>query len=360
MIHRTPIHIASASDQRYFPGLLGMVTSLLISTKSERPIHFHLIDGGIEEASWQFMEHKAQQIAPGCQIFRLQPDLSDFSQFPGFFFDSLLTYARLLLPELVDADRILYLDADILFLKEVETLFDTDLKGKAAAVAREPNWNFLKQDCPRWKEAGLDPLAPYFNSGLILMDLDTFRKQQISYKTLEWLRNFPEACKFHDQSALNAILHGNFRLLDGSWNTHAYHKTFPMTKFWKQLQRFDLNIHYITSYKPWLKYQEGPLSYLFYELLEQLGYNLFGPDLERERAAFKQKNRWAGLIASAYRQRAYLKQTAGDKDGARINSKVADFWKDQSVIKSFVNHHQREFHDWQQAWSEKITHKLTH
>ena len=58
-----------------------------------------------------------------------------------------------------------------------------------------------------WEERGLDPAAPAFNGGVLLIDNDRWIRHGISAKIAADLRRKPEAARFADQGALNAVLH---------------------------------------------------------------------------------------------------------------------------------------------------------
>jgi lipopolysaccharide biosynthesis glycosyltransferase len=72
------------------------------------------------------------------------------------------------------------LDGDILVLKDLKTLYNTPFDGKVVVMARDnalPTYSFYTFE------------YPYFNSGMMLMDLKVWRKQEISKKLLSYLNN---------------------------------------------------------------------------------------------------------------------------------------------------------------------------
>ena len=105
------------------------------------------------------------------------PDFSHLHISPTFASRlSIATYHRLALPELLPGrDRILYLDADMLALTDLTPLWETDLHGCAAAVVQD---YFLGTE-KRWERLGL-PHPEYFNAGMMLMDLDRWRKEKLA------------------------------------------------------------------------------------------------------------------------------------------------------------------------------------
>jgi lipopolysaccharide biosynthesis glycosyltransferase len=72
-----------------------------------------------------------------------------------------------------------------------------------------------------WKEEGLEPLTPYLNTGLMLMDLDRWRADKLTERTLEYLEKYELPCV--DQDALNLALRGKFDRLHPRYNSMPYH-----------------------------------------------------------------------------------------------------------------------------------------
>ena len=111
----------------------------------------------------------------------------------------LTAYLRLLAPDLIaDKGRLLYLDSDIVVNGALGPLFEVDM-GENPLAAR-----YDKGD--------------YFNSGVLLIDLEKWREEKITERTLAWALEKGDALKFPDQDALNAIVGSRFVPLDRRWN----------------------------------------------------------------------------------------------------------------------------------------------
>lgn len=77
--------------------------------------------------------------------------------------------------------------------------------------------------------------AKYFNSGLMIIDMDKWRKHSISEKVINFINNNSEDMfVFHDQDALNAILYDQWHDLHPRWNaqTHIMLKEKRRRLFW--------------------------------------------------------------------------------------------------------------------------------
>ena len=124
------------------------------------------------------------------------------------------TYARLLIGDLLppELERVLYLDGDILVRGDIRELWTTDLRGRTAgAVVDLPRYPFNLK-------LGLPSDAPYFNAGVLLIDLQRWRQLRVGERSLAFAREHGESLTWSDQCALNLVLHGDWIVLDRVWN----------------------------------------------------------------------------------------------------------------------------------------------
>jgi lipopolysaccharide biosynthesis glycosyltransferase len=113
-----------------------------------------------------------------------------------------------LFPEL---NKILYLDSDILVEKDLSELYKTNLDGiYVAAVA----------DMAGMVEESLHlrlGLEKYLNSGMMLLNLEKMREENISDKLLDAKLN-DKIKQFMDQDAFNQVFAGNVKWLSSTFN----------------------------------------------------------------------------------------------------------------------------------------------
>jgi lipopolysaccharide biosynthesis glycosyltransferase len=161
-------------------------------------------------------------------------DLSDLYKTKQY---SEAMYFRYLLPYLLDCPRVIYLDCDVTVRKSLTELFETDLQGYSVAAAVDHGLSYHMRDhgIPlvyrgRYmsvedyfgKELGFDVNStPYFNSGVLVMDLDEWRRKNLSERLMDYCREHV-GLVMADQDAGNVILNGDFAKLDTRWNAHTY------------------------------------------------------------------------------------------------------------------------------------------
>ncbi|PIL36627.1 hypothetical protein GSI_00316 [Ganoderma sinense ZZ0214-1] len=137
-------------------------------------------------------------------FLNLPPPTSTSPTFP-----SGLLWAKISMIPMLAVDRVLYLDADVLVRGDLTGLWETDLGGKALAAAPDVG-----------VPIGHDAIGrmPYFNAGVMLMDLTLMRKDLVS---LYALGAEMENSQFRDQDALNVHFRDNWQAVSLKWNAQG-------------------------------------------------------------------------------------------------------------------------------------------
>ncbi|MEM8872783.1 MAG: glycosyltransferase family 8 protein [Planctomycetota bacterium] len=161
-------------------------------------------------------------------------------------------YARLVVGELFpDKDRVLYLDSDLVCFEDPASLFDTELNGHAVGAVRDEFMPRVGSDnCVGYAVDELDdPDAAAFNSGVMLIDLDRWRSQEVSRRALDFIERHGDRLNWADQDALNVVLNGRWHEFDGRWNQQVSGR-------WSQpggqvrMNRDGIS-HFVGANKPW-------------------------------------------------------------------------------------------------------------
>lgn len=203
------------------------------------------------------------------------------------------TYVRLMLPKLLpNYDKVLYLDSDLVVLKDISKLWaqtadagimlagveDFDVIGQYYGVEFSMRYyidHVLKLSCPE----------RYIQAGVLCFYLDAIRAQLGS----ERLSQVAEKSKlrYFDQDVLNGVCHKKIALLDCRWNvvsdcdhyrishiiSHAPENLF---RAYMQSRQDPWIVHYSGYRKPWDFRQEDMAKYFTEEVqdahLEQYVY----------------------------------------------------------------------------------------
>ncbi len=158
-------------------------------------------------------------------------------------------YLRLLIPALVAGryDRILYLDSDILCCGTgLDRLMAADMGGAWLGAVRDNlQWRTPTRACPEFRALGR-PQRPYFNSGVLLIDVAGWQKAGVEAKARALFVDHGSALIRHDQSILNLICDGDWAEMSPVWN---WQYTWA-SRFFADLADPRL-VHFIGSRKPW-------------------------------------------------------------------------------------------------------------
>jgi lipopolysaccharide biosynthesis glycosyltransferase len=186
-----------------------------------------------------------------CSIRWVLVDLTPFARFSTLQHISKTTYARLLIPDILSKDipRALYLDADVLVLDDLRPIWEVHLDGTVlGAVIDERVDTHIKIGNTSLAGWPLPRVRNYFNAGVLLIDLASWRAERISEKALEYLERCPHSV-YSDQDALNVACDGVWKKLDPRWNYYQIDLEKPISDL-SATQRPGI-IHFHGWQKPW-------------------------------------------------------------------------------------------------------------
>lgn len=183
-----------------------------------------------------------------------------------------VAWARVFLAKLLpEIDRVLYLDIDTLVCDDLTSLFTLDMGDAALGVVLE----YESHEGSHFNERLHIPLncIGYFNSGVLLMNLKAFRKDNLVEHVMNYAGQYKDALKCPDQDALNGALCDRLIQLHPRWNwqdglTRRIIKANPNARLWHgnspktsiEAALWPGILHYQGTHKPW-RYNhriEGP------------------------------------------------------------------------------------------------------
>lgn len=173
---------------------------------------------------------------------------------------TMATYFRCLLSDILPAgiDRVLYLDCDIVVLGDLRPLFETPLEGVGVAAVADIGCD----DAGRYEVLQYPAADGYFNAGVLMVNLDFWRRHGVPRRCVEYYHKYPERILFNDQDLLNSVLHGHKRLVDLRWNVQDghYRASVPPERraAWRGALLEPVVLHY-TNRKPWNYDSQHPL-----------------------------------------------------------------------------------------------------
>ena len=196
------VNILFCGNAGVFDGMLTGMLSILKRTESKEPFTFYVFTMTLTRIKDNYTPVTAEQAEFLEKVVRAYNgenrirliDVTElyekeFAHCPNEnAYCSPYTLIRLL-ADLVDGmpDKLLYLDADIMFNRDVHLLYDTDVSEYEYAAGRDHYGKYLIQ-------------PNYINAGVLLFNMEKMRETGIFGKARDWLRK--KKLVFADQSAL--------------------------------------------------------------------------------------------------------------------------------------------------------------
>ena len=242
---KSPIHILAASDNRYLVGLYTMLTSCAVSNNFEDALVFHVIDTGIHEAELPRFTEFFKRF-PNVRVEFHKVDEALFKSCTLKFRGGISAYSRLTMGDLLAGiQKCIYIDVDILVLRNVRELWDIPADGNILMAKVDDYWygndhNTLANDCPYAPKEEIEHYD-YFNSGVIVCDLDAYRRTGVFQKMLELLMSHGHLTS-GDQPVINYVCRGKIGKLPYESNVLA--SLAPQAAG-------DYNYHFTGLTKPW-------------------------------------------------------------------------------------------------------------
>ncbi len=262
------IPIVLAANNNYVPHLSVTMLSAAASASRREDLLFYLLDAGISQENRKRLERLAA--ANGITLSIIEPGNIDLGSVDLKRYGVAATY-RILIAEILpeEISRIIYLDCDIVVLDDLSTLFAIPLEGYPIAAVE----NLGIQPTAR---IGLEK-GQYFNSGVLVMDLDEWRSRQLGRRVLSYMRNCADSLIFPDQDGLNATLKGAWCRLPLRWNqqpaTYSIQSKLspddPRAAEYREAVAHPAVVHFLGRNKPWDYMTFHPLKEFYWHFLRE-------------------------------------------------------------------------------------------
>lgn len=315
--------VVCATDDRYVMPLAVTLHSAASNLRMGRQIKLFILDGGVSGQNKTMLKESLANLP--IQVEWIEFDSAVLRQFNVSHHISHTAYFRLLLPDVLpkSIDKVIYLDCDLLVKGDLLELWElptesVDLwaakdiacpyvdanKGNANAKKSNP-YLAVYRPIPNYQALGIDGSAEYFNSGVLVINLESWRQKQLSRQLLSCLKENEQHVWCWDQYALNVVLHGQWNSLPMKWNmgTHVYeypsitHSPIDADEF-EQMQSDPKIVHFTTEWKPWHYGIDHQHRDAFFDILDQTAWRGWRP----ERPPFRVRQLMDRFMVSSIRR----------------------------------------------------------
>lgn len=261
------MNILVTLDQNYVPPLRVMLKSLFNNNPGET-FKIYMMHTDIPDEECAKTDSFCRAHGSSLECVRISDEA--FSDAPVFRHYTKAMYYRLLAFQLLPGDigKILYLDPDILVLNGVRPFYDLDIEDYLYAGATHSAFVGITKYVNQIRLGNTD-LAEYFNSGVMMMNLEKQREEISEQEIFDYVKEYENVLILPDQDVINALYGKKIRPVDDT----VYNYDARLYTIYNLLSggRQDLDwvmqntvfLHFCGKSKPWHKASANKFAPLY-------------------------------------------------------------------------------------------------
>ncbi|MDD4353625.1 MAG: glycosyltransferase family 8 protein [Candidatus Nanoarchaeia archaeon] len=211
------INILVSSNDNFIVFLTVMLKSLFMHHKTKEKIRVFIMDSGISKKNKGLMAESLKEYNADFIFINIAPNLIyDLKQFN-------VAYYRLIMDKIIPINikKIIYLDCDLLISKDISKLWKINIGKNIIGAVNDFFIKKIKDGIINFKDFNLDPKKEYFNTGLMLINMNSWRKNKIGDKCIQITLENKVFLKCWDQYSLNIVLYNKWKKINSLWNYNA-------------------------------------------------------------------------------------------------------------------------------------------
>lgn len=242
--YKNIVPVVFATNDNYVPYLSVTIQSIIENSSKENFYDIYVFHTSLN----QHLQLKLSQMSTEnvhIRFINVMPYIKNMAQLYTTGHFSVEMYYRLLIAEvLVQYNKVLYLDCDMVVETDIAKLYNIDVGDNVFAAVI----NLLSEDAEYYVKNTLKiDTKKYFNSGMLLINTDSFRSNNIKQKCFDVLANY-KSLRFPDQDILNLSTDGLVLYLDETWNFQVENVHYSLNYKYSKGRNI---IHYTSGHKPW-------------------------------------------------------------------------------------------------------------
>lgn len=257
-------NIIYASNDGYAGHLAASLYSLLDNNRNIPYIDIYVLSVGMSRSFQERLSSVAEKFNRCLKVVELG-DLKERFDFDidtrGFDISAM---ARLFAPRVLpkEVKKALYLDCDTIICGSIRPLYETELGDRLVGMVMEPTvYKEMKNSI------GMGPEEPYYNSGVLLMDLEGWRNEDVLGQLLAFYKSRQGRLFACDQDTINGALRGRIFALPVKYNYFTNYRYFRYSTLvslcaaygamgkeeYRMAGKAPVIIHYLGDERPWIK-----------------------------------------------------------------------------------------------------------
>jgi len=260
------MNILCSTDEKYVPYCGIMLTSLFANIIGGGKTNVYLMTEHLSPNSLAYFKQLSDQYNATITPIIVKSDY--VKRFPIKLTDhvSLAAYYRLFAPMFLpkEVKKIIYLDCDMIINGPLNKLWETDIDNYALGAVYDENY----LDNKIYQRLNYPSDFYYYNSGMLLINLEYWRKNNVMERCLKYIADYPQRILFHDQDTINGVLYQEIVSLPISYNFQTgflYRNAKLDSNLHKEVNaiRQPTIIHFTGPSKPWQAYSQHPFVEYF-------------------------------------------------------------------------------------------------
>lgn len=261
LIRKQTIPVFFASDANYLPYLTIAFKSLVNTANNYDKYEVYILTNDLTEEHLQVLKkyEKPNVTVRLVDVNDKIASIKDKVALRDYY--SVSIYFRLFIPTLFPQfKKALYLDSDIIINHDIANLYKTNIGNNFVGAVLDETV-FSNKDLIYYTTKALDVTEKqYFNSGVLIMNLDKFRDNDVENHFYDWLLENNKDTVAPDQNYLNIICKNKVKYLELGWDK------MPLGE---KLEDKDLHlIHFNMFMKPW-KYEDTMFGEYFWKVAKE-------------------------------------------------------------------------------------------
>lgn len=214
-LHKPVVNFAYMADSKYLPYVMTSLHSAIANKKEGTHYKVHLIAKDFTKEDIA----KIKQMERADVKINIYPakdltlDVSHLGRFASF---QVALQKIFIADYLKNTDKVLYLDADTLVQTDLSEVYQTNINDKYVAAVKD---GLMYQYPEHIEELNLTDKNLYFNSGIMLLNLQKMREDNITRKAIIYFNTHNEI--FGDQDILNVVFKGKVTPLSYRYNCNS-------------------------------------------------------------------------------------------------------------------------------------------
>ncbi|MBV5315066.1 MAG: glycosyltransferase family 8 protein [Prolixibacteraceae bacterium] len=221
------IAIIVACDDHYVVLLAALLKSIEYHHKTSENIVVFIVEDGISSKNQKKLT--ASLNAEKIQLIWISMDEAipedmhipfDRSSYPKNI------HTRIFIPHFIPErfDKIIYLDVDMILMRDISDLWNVDLGENMLAAVMDPRLQVFSNSWGgilNYKELGFAPDTKYFNTGILVINNKKWREENSASTVVKCIADNEKFANYPDQYGINIVMANRWVVLDPRWNWFA-------------------------------------------------------------------------------------------------------------------------------------------